>query len=209
MTDVEEAADHQAEQAGDGQCARTRRSSMGLQSTAAATAASRRRASTRPSRPSAYGTPAGSAGTPGRAPAATTPASVAGARPSRGRGLRDPRRQQVDLVERAQLRQPDLGRCARSQSTSAVVVQFAPQRAGGVAIAAGEQRRAGQGLEPVGGAGHRAGAFEVAGRGRVVLEPPVVDEADVVRRTASASESWRRPFSSRASAWSGRPGPPG
>ena len=88
--------------------------------------------------------------------------------------------QPVDLVERAQLQQTDLGGAAQPVHVGGIA-QFAPQRAGGVAIAADEQRGAGQGAEPVGRAGHLAGLVEVPAGRRVVLQPPEVHEADVVR----------------------------
>ena len=134
---------------------------------------------TRPSPPRSYGTPLGSAGTPGSGPGGHDlgPRRRRAAQATGHPG--DLRGEPVDFVEGLQLRQPVLGG-APQPVVIGHGVQLSPERAGRIPIAAGDQGRAGQRLEPDRRPGHRARALELRRRGPVVLEPPVIDEADVV-----------------------------
>ena len=111
---VEEAADHQAEKAGDddgehrpGDHRWASRTGSGLRPDVSPSV-------TVPSRPSTYGTPVGLSGTPASARWATRSSHDAGGVPS-PRRRRPPRRVSSSISSRARnCRRPDLGRCAAS-----------------------------------------------------------------------------------------------
>ena len=84
----------------------------------------------------------------------------------------------IDLIERLDLRQGSLGRAAQPRFLR--VQQLLPHEPGGRPIVAAGQHGGRDGGQPVRRVRLRGRALEPLGRGLVIVQPPVIDEPDVV-----------------------------